>query len=141
MVSRVRKIPVGQNPEDVMRDLAGDRVVAWKNHEQVVQYLYDTLEENPDIGGIIGYSEGASIAATFILDEQRRLEETGRERRIKCAMFITGWPPIDPKKGIILADQDDDLIDVPTLHVVGANGMYRPRTRIVSARFCFVRGL
>lgn len=121
-----------------MRDLAGDREVAWKNHDDVMQYLYDTLEKNPDIGGIIGYSEGASIAATFILDEQRRFEETGRERRIKCAMFITGWPPIDPRKGIVLADQDDDLIDVPTLHVVGANGMIHPRTQTVSvySRFC-----
>jgi hypothetical protein len=128
MISRVRKIPVGQNPEDVMRDLAGDREVVWKNHVQVMQYLYDTLEKNPDIGGIIGYSEGASIAATFILDEQRRQEETGRERRIKCAMFVTGWPPINPGKGIVLADQDDDLIDVPTLHVVGANGMIDSRT-------------
>ncbi|CEO58651.1 hypothetical protein PMG11_03359 [Penicillium brasilianum] len=125
MISRVRKIPVGQNPEDVMRDLAGGRDVAWKNHDDVMQYLYDTLEKHPDIGGIIGYSEGASIAATFILDEQRRFEENGRERRIKCAIFMTGWPPIDPNKGIILADQDDDLIDVPTLHVVGANDPFR----------------
>jgi ferric iron reductase protein FhuF len=132
MISRVRKIPVGQNPEDVMRDLAGDREVAWKNHDDVMQYLYDTLEQHPDIGGIIGYSEGASIAATFILDEQRRFEETGRERRTKCAIFITGWPPIDPNKGIILADQDDDLIDVPTLHVVGANGMIHSRTPVAS---------
>jgi hypothetical protein len=130
MISRVRKIPVGHNPEDVMRDLVGDRDVVWNNHEEVMQYLYDTLEENPDIGGIIGYSEGAAIAATFILDEQRRQQETGRERRIKCAMFVTGWPPIDPHKGVILADQDDDLIDVPTLHVVGANGMVEPRTRM-----------
>jgi hypothetical protein len=130
MISRVRKIPVGHNPEDVMRDLVGDRDVVWNNHEEVMQYLYDTLEENPDIGGIIGYSEGAAIAATFILDEQRRQQETGRERRINCAMFVTGWPPIDPHKGVILADQDDDLIDVPTLHVVGANGMDEPRTRM-----------
>ncbi|OKO94429.1 hypothetical protein PENSUB_11696 [Penicillium subrubescens] len=125
MISRVRKIPVGHNPEDVMRDLVGDRDVVWKNHEEVMQYLYDTLEENPDIGGIIGYSEGASIAATFILNEQRRQEETGRERRIKCAMFVTGWPPIDPHKGVILADENDDLVDVPTLHVVGANDPFR----------------
>lgn len=137
MISRVRKIPVGHNPEDVMRELVGDRDVVWNNHKEVIQYLYDTLEEHSDIGGIIGYSEGASIAATFILDEQRRQIETGRERRIKCAMFVTGWPPIDPHKGVILADQDDDLVDVPTLHVVGANGMVEPHTRSVSVYFKF----
>lgn len=120
-----------------MRELVGDRDVVWNNHKEVIQYLYDTLEEHSDIGGIIGYSEGASIAATFILDEQRRQIETGRERQIKCAMFVTGWPPIDPQKGLILADQDDDLIDVPTLHVVGANGMVEPHTGSVSIHFKF----
>jgi hypothetical protein len=124
MISRVRQIPVGQNPEDVMRDLVGDRQVPWLNYKGVMEYLYQTLEENPDIGGIIGYSEGASMAATFILDEQRRFEEEGRERRLKCAMFITGWPPMSPERGVLLADEVEDMIDVPTLHVVGANGMY-----------------
>lgn len=122
MISRVRQIPVGLNPEDVMRDLAGDRIVRWHNHQEVMKYLYDTLEKHPEIEGLIGYSEGASIAATLIMDEERRLQEEGRERRIKCAMFFTGWPPINPAKGIILSDEDEDMIDIPTLHVVGANG-------------------
>lgn len=122
MLSRVRQIPVGQNPEDVMRDLAGDREVVWRNHEEVMKYLYDALEKFPEVEGIIGYSEGASIAATFVLDEERRLREEGRERRIKCALFITGWPPITPGKGLLLSDEDEDMIDIPTLHVVGANG-------------------
>lgn len=124
MLSRVRQIPVGQNPEDVMRDLAGGQEVAWGNHEEVMKYLYDDLDKNPDIEGIVGYSEGASIAATFILDEERRLHEEGRERRIKCALFFTGWPPVIPDKGIVLADENEDMmIDIPTLHMVGANGM------------------
>ncbi|OQE31972.1 hypothetical protein PENSTE_c001G07936 [Penicillium steckii] len=125
MISRVRQIPVGQNPEDVMRDLVGDREVIWLNYKGVMDYLYQALEEHPDIGGIIGYSEGASMAATFILDEQRRFEEEGRERRIKCAMFFTGWPPMSPERGVLLADEVEDLVDVPTLHVVGANDPFR----------------
>lgn len=122
MISRVRQIPDGQNPEDVMRDLAGDRALVWRNHKEVMAYLYDTLEKNPEIAGIIGYSEGAAIASTFILDEERRLQEEGRPRRIKCGLFITGWPPLSPERGIILSDEDEDMIDIPTLHVVGANG-------------------
>lgn len=126
MISRVRQIPVGQNPEDVMRDLVGEREVIWSNHQQVMDYLYETMEKVPDIEGIIGYSEGAAIAAALILDEQRRHEETGRERRIKCAMFVTGWPPTDPNEGVILADESELMVDVPTLHVVGANGKNLP---------------
>ncbi|KAJ5683112.1 hypothetical protein N7462_006277 [Penicillium macrosclerotiorum] len=124
MISRVRKIPVGQNPEDVMRDLTRDRDVVWKNHKEVMQYLYDTLEQNPEIGGIIGYSEGASIAATFILDEQQR-QEIGYERRIKCAIFFTGWPPISVEKGLILSDETEEMVDVPSLHIVGAHDPFR----------------
>ncbi|KAJ5204167.1 uncharacterized protein N7498_005046 [Penicillium cinerascens] len=125
MISRVRQIPVGDNAEDVMRDLIGDREMVWLNYEQVIDYLYEELEKDPEIGGIIGYSEGAGIASTFILDEQRREREEGRPRRIKCAVFVTGWPPIIPNRGLILADEQDDMIDVPSLHVVGANDPFR----------------
>jgi hypothetical protein len=33
--------------------------------------------------GILGYSEGAVAAASLILEESRRLQDTGRPRRIK----------------------------------------------------------
>lgn len=122
MISRVRTIPDGQNPEDVMRDLIGDRKVCWLNYQEVMDYLYTTMEADPEIQGIIGYSEGAAIAAALILDEERRFQKTGRPRQVKCAMFVTGWPPSHPEEGVLLADESDRVLDVPTLHVVGANG-------------------
>ncbi|KAJ5728670.1 uncharacterized protein N7483_003178 [Penicillium malachiteum] len=125
MISRVRKIPEGNNPEDVMRDLIGDRDVVWLNYKEVMDFLYETMESDPEIQGIIGYSEGASIAATLILDEQKRLAATGRPRRVKCALFFTGWPPMHPVDGVLLADETDVMIDVPSLHVVGANDPFR----------------
>ncbi|KAJ5088243.1 DUF341 family oxidoreductase [Penicillium angulare] len=125
MISRVRTIPDGQNPEDVMRDLVGDRKVKWINFDDVMKYLFDTMESDPEIQGIIGYSEGASIAATLILEEAKRLRATGRPRQIKCAMFVTGWPPMHPIDGALLADESDVVLDVPTLHVIGANDPFR----------------
>lgn len=122
MISRVRTIPDGQNPEDVMRDLIGDREVCWLNYQEVMDYLYTTMEADPEIQGIIGYSEGAAIAAALILDEEKRFQKTGRPRQVKCAMFVTGWPPSHPEEGVLLADESDRVLDVPTLHVVGANG-------------------
>lgn len=35
--------------------------------------------------GILGYSEGATTAATLILEERRRCESEGRPRRIKVS--------------------------------------------------------
>lgn len=124
MISRVRKAPHGASPEDVMRALGKDWDGRWNNHREVMDYLYDTLEKNPDIDGIIGYSEGATMAASLIMDEERKAQETGRPRRIKCAVFITGWPPLSPEENVVLADESDYILDVPTLHVVGANGNF-----------------
>ncbi|KAI9929179.1 hypothetical protein MW887_001583 [Aspergillus wentii] len=125
VISRVRKSPIGETPEDMMRDLMGDSPVFWHNHQSAMDYLYDTLEENPDIEGVIGYSEGASVAASLILDEQRKLWDTGRPRRIKCAVFFTGWPPVSSDGDFMLSDERDILVDVPSLHVVGAYDPFR----------------
>lgn len=124
MISRVRKAPHGACPEDVMRALGKDWDGHWNNHQQVMDYLYDTLDKNPDIEGIVGYSEGATMAASLIMDEERKAQETGRPRRIKCAIFFTGWPPLSPEEDMVLADESDYILDVPTLHVVGANGNF-----------------
>lgn len=122
MISRVRKSPHGSSPEDIMRALGKDWDGHWNNHHQVMDYLYDTLEKNPDIEGIVGYSEGATMASSLILDENRKAQETGRTRRIKCAVFFTGWPPLSPEEDVVLADESDYSLDIPTLHVLGADG-------------------
>ncbi|RJE19105.1 Serine hydrolase FSH1 [Aspergillus sclerotialis] len=123
--NRVRNAPVTPTPEDGIRDLvgSGDGTLIWRNYDDLIKYLDGILDENPDIAGMVGYSEGACMASTYILNEEKRLRETGRERRIKCALFVTGTPPINPDKGFVLADEQEDvMLDVPTLHVIGANG-------------------
>lgn len=39
--------------------------------------------------GILGYSEGATVAATLALEEQRRVREEGRTRRLKVRSHAT----------------------------------------------------
>lgn len=52
-------------------------------------------------------------AATVVLEEGKRAKMEGRERRIKCAIFMGGWPPFSRKDdsdshggryGVILCD-------------------------------------
>lgn len=121
MLARIRELPVGQTPEDVMRKLM-DMETNWKNSTSVIQFLDNILEKHPGIGGMIGYSEGAAVAASYIISEQKRLKEAGRPRRVKCAIFFTGWPPFSDDNAMVLADESDVEVDVPTLHVVGAYG-------------------
>lgn len=133
MLARVRVLPTGDSPEDIMRTLrnaedgtsgvnpAGDG--HWKHRDRVMAYLYRILDENPDIQGIAGYSEGACMAASFLLDEAQRQRLEGRPRQLKCALFITGWPPISPDEEPVLSDEEGALsIDIPTVHVIGVNG-------------------
>jgi hypothetical protein len=59
------------------------------------------------------------------MDELRRLELEGRPRQIKRAVFFAGWPPLRPDtKEIVMADRCEEVVDVPTLHCVGADDPY-----------------
>lgn len=122
MINRIRRLPSGKSPEEVMRNLAMGARKNWRNRKAVMQYLYDTLLNYPDIEGIIGYSEGSALAATLILDETRRMQIEGRPRQIKCAIFFTGWPPVSADNELVLSDTSDLILDLPTLHIIGANG-------------------
>jgi Serine hydrolase (FSH1) len=86
--------------------------------QEALDYLYQIMEEEGPFDGIIGYSEGATVAATLILHEQRRFEIEGREPMFKCALFFAGWPPMDPELNrIVLADESDLMITIPTCHI------------------------
>jgi predicted esterase len=97
----------------------------WVNHKELMEFLDKTIAESPEpIDGICGYSEGASIAATYILHEEKMEREHGRPRRIKCALFFTGMPPVGEEKGYIFADQREEMIDLQTIHFIGAAGTF-----------------
>lgn len=48
--------------------------------------------------------------------------------KCKCAVFFAGWPPLSIKGeevSVNLPDeQQDDIIDVPTCHIIGCNDPY-----------------
>ncbi|EEH41413.2 hypothetical protein PAAG_02976 [Paracoccidioides lutzii Pb01] len=88
----------------------------------VLDRIIQIMDKEGDIEGVVGYSEGALIGASLILEEQRRYEELGRPVGIKCAVFLSGWPPFDPKTGkLLLSDGGSELIKIHTCHVLGAN--------------------
>ena len=128
ILDRIRQFPKGATAEDQMRELMRGGMTAAPvsdldvhSNESVqgaLDYLYAIMEEDGPFDGIIGYSEGATVAATLILHEQRRFEIEGREPMFKCALFFAGWPPMDPELNrIVLADESDLMITVPTCHI------------------------
>jgi predicted esterase len=129
VLERIRNFPKGATAEDQMRELmrggpdsAPSTPIEYDSTNQSAQealdYLYRIMEEDGPFDGIIGYSEGATVAATLILHEQRRFVQEGRQPMLKCALFFAGWPPMNPDlDGLVLADQSDLTITIPTCHI------------------------
>ncbi|KAH0531443.1 hypothetical protein TsFJ059_000272 [Trichoderma semiorbis] len=128
IIVRIRDLPQGESPEETMRKLIADKEqFTTPAVTLALDRLLQLLDEDPEIDGILGYSEGATVAATLILEEQRLFREQGRPRRIKSAIFFAGWPPVrivDGRVQTLLADEHDEMIDIPTCHVVGCNDPY-----------------
>lgn len=93
--------------------------------KDALSYLYRIMEKEGPFDGIIGYSEGATVAATLILHEQRRFETEGIEPMFKCALFFAGWPPMSPDlDSMVLADESELMITIPTCHIIGSLDPY-----------------
>ncbi|KAJ5827161.1 hypothetical protein N7447_003924 [Penicillium robsamsonii] len=119
----MRDFPKRDTPEETIKaatQAAGDPT--FTSIPKVMDRLIGILDSEDDIDGVIGFSEGAQIAASLLLEEQRRERELGRMPRIKCAIFFSGWPPVHPVTGrfVTAEDYDEEPITIPTCHAVGA---------------------
>lgn len=73
--------------------------------------------EKDQFDGVLGFSEGASVAASLIL---RQLDEKGTSP-FKFAIFICSVAPFRwDCKDIMLADETTQRISMPTAHIVGS---------------------
>ncbi|AEO67428.1 uncharacterized protein THITE_125661 [Thermothielavioides terrestris NRRL 8126] len=128
---RIIQMPRGLDAEDAMRmfqNLSTDE--SWQKEvlTEAVDDVFNTIDENPDVDAILGYSEGALIGASLVVEEAMRAERTGRPRRIKFAVFISGSPPFkqldDGSVICLLADEVGTAIDIPTLHIWGCDDAF-----------------
>jgi hypothetical protein len=130
VLERIRNFPEGATPEDQMRELmngtSGSMASSVSSEDDgsnqsardALDYLYRIMEKEGPFDGIIGYSEGATVAATLILHEQRRFEIHDIQPMFKCALFFAGWPPMSPDlDSMVLADESDLMITIPTCHI------------------------
>ncbi|KAI4729292.1 putative DUF341 family oxidoreductase [Aureobasidium sp. EXF-10728] len=127
-VEGIRVFPEADTPEDALRALMprGETKIGFADARQAaLEQLYGVLDADPEINGVIGYSEGASAAATLIYDEQERMRSEGYVPRIKAAVFFMGWPALTSKNVPALSDEVEHLLEVRSLHIVGANDPYK----------------
>ncbi|KAK8097015.1 uncharacterized protein PG998_005238 [Apiospora kogelbergensis] len=126
VLSRIRDFPECDTAEDTMRELMKEGIASSvQSTDRAIQFLFDIMEKEGPFEGIIGYSEGATVAGTLLLHEQRRREKAGRTPQIKCAIFFAGWPPLDPVTyAMVLSDESDLMIDIHTCHIIGSLDPY-----------------
>ena len=91
------------------------------------EYLTEIVDEDGPFEGILGFSQGAEVAASLLLYQ-------GSDVKFKFAVFIGGTMPFDvsalasgkdsePVK--MRADTHSARINIPTAHVIGRSDAYR----------------
>ncbi|KAG4432464.1 hypothetical protein IFR05_012054 [Cadophora sp. M221] len=76
--------------------------------------------------GIIGFSQGAKLAAGVCLEQQIRASKTADVKRLgllKFAVFLNGTSP--PLTSMLTAEEKGELIKIPSVHVVGLQDPWR----------------
>ena len=75
-----------------------------------LDHLYKVMETEGPFDGIIVYSEGATVAATLLLHDQKRAGILGIPSMFKCALSFAGWPPMTPDLDQIVLAYESDLM-------------------------------
>ncbi|KAA8905058.1 DUF341 domain-containing protein [Sphaerosporella brunnea] len=88
--------------------------------------LHEYIAEEGPFDGVVGFSQGAALAATLMIRHDQ-LNQTV-EPLFRCAIFMCGAAPCDwrgldagGKVRKLGVETDGKLIHVPTAHILGAN--------------------
>ena len=89
---------------------------------QALDRIYRIMDEEGPFDGILGFSEGATVAATFLIDYLQRVAKNEQKAELRGAVFISGGPPYTADgKDVALADEKGQMITIPTCHIIGCN--------------------
>ena len=117
------------SPEDYGRTLREHGMTDIGSSE-ACDFLQQYVEQHDGgpFDGVLGFSEGASVASSLIL----RQSAEKRTNLFNFAIFICGIPPFRwDRKGSILADETTERIDIPTAHIVGSKDPLYQTSRVL----------
>ncbi|KAL8657371.1 MAG: hypothetical protein Q9226_001980 [Calogaya cf. arnoldii] len=110
-------------PEDFAREMARQGMAS-ADSSQACDYVEQQVEQhvNGPFDAVLGFSEGSSVAASLML----RRAAQGKLPLFKFAIFFCAVVPFRfNDKGLLLADERPERIEVATLHIVGARDPVR----------------
>lgn len=110
-------------PEQKYREMVQSlRPESTNDVQTILDRLYRVLDHDGPFDGIIGNSEGASVAAIFVVNYLTRCARKEIQHSLKCAVFMSGGPPSFPDgTGVFLADEHGQIITMPTCHIIAYN--------------------
>ena len=115
-----------ESPEQSIR--SGERPMdddTLQSIKTAMTQLRKTMAQSGPFQGVIGYSEGAAMASTLLVEELQKAETTGVPSTLRCGIFMAGAPPFRPDVGgWYLRDEVGEVINVPTCHVIGVSDPY-----------------
>lgn len=86
-----------------------------------LQDLDEYITTNGPFDAILGFSQGASLAVSY-LAKQALAPLSHPERQMKCAIFICATNGVHVAGSRALnAEDDGEVIQIPTVHIVGSN--------------------
>ena len=106
-------------------------------------YLYDLIDNEGPFEGILGFSQGAEVAASILFTEAMQPDSQRPKPLFKFAVFIGGFPPWDiygatnhGDKGTtplrpVLPITHAARIDIPTVHIMGRKDGYRVHAKFL----------
>ena len=91
-----------------------------------LEYLHNIMEDEGPFDGVMGVSEGASVAATLLIEDLQACKARNAQSSLRCGIFFIGAPAwyADGTKPWI-AEQHGQVIDVPTCHIMGTNDILK----------------
>ncbi|KAH7381962.1 putative DUF341 domain oxidoreductase, partial [Cadophora sp. MPI-SDFR-AT-0126] len=87
--------------------------------EEAYKLIYAAIEQEGPFDGILGFSQGATLAFQFLSQHAKRFPYDPPNAVFRCGVFICGPPPFRVISGQLVCDEDLGKIRIPSLHIVG----------------------
>ena len=98
------------------------------------------IQEEGPFDGVLGFSQGAALAATYLA--RLRRDKTSRPLPFRCAVFFCGGIPFDPKSldqgemKLIEPETTGRILELPTANIWGRNDTVWPGSSEVLCELC-----
>lgn len=109
------------------------------------RFLYDIIDDEGPFEGVLGFSQGAGVAASLLFEQAMQPDPERPEPLFKFAVFICGTQPWDiygptskyskesqPLRPVYAANHAA-RIDIPTAHIMGRKDLFRESAKSLLA--------